>query len=219
MAYNDLRQQVLNAAREIFDSNLVTGTWGNVSMRAPGEQRLIITPSGMNYAVMEDEDLVVLDFDMKVVEGQYKPSVESPLHTKIYRKRPEINAIVHVHAPFASAFAVARKSIPVILEETAQVVGHEIPVAAYAHCGTGQLADNTLKALGTDKKAVLLANHGLVALGDNIEEAMKVCYITERSAMIAIYAKILGPPHALTVNDVNFLHRSFKDYGQEKIVK
>ena len=211
MAYEEQRLQVLNAAREIFNSNLVTGTWGNVSMRAPGEQRLIITPSGMNYATMEALDLVVVDFNLKVIEGQYKPSVESPLHMKIYRKRPEVNAIVHVHAPFASAFAVARKNIPVLIEETAQVVGHEVPVAAYAHCGTDQLADNALKTLGNDKKAVLLANHGLVALGDNMDDAFIVCYITERSAMIAIYARILGPPHSLNADDVRHLNRSFKD--------
>jgi len=217
MAYEEQRRQVLNAAREIFNSHLVAGTWGNVSVRVPEEPGLmVITPSGMDYVTMEEEDLVALDLELKVMEGLYKPSVESQMHARIYRKRQEINAIVHVHAPFASAFAVARKNIPVILEETAQVVGHEIPVAAYAHCGTSQLAENVLKALGNEKKAALLANHGLVAVGADIKEALKICYIAERTAMVAIYAKIMGPPHSLNADDVIYLHRSFKDYGQEK---
>lgn len=211
------REAVLNCAREIYKSGMVTGTWGNVSARVENRELMVITPSGMDYNLLEPPDMVLLDFAGQVVEGQYRPSIEAPMHLSIYHERPEVNAVVHVHSPYAVAFAVARHNIPVILEETAQVVGHEIEVAAYAHCGTRLLADNVLKALGTDKKVVLLANHGLVALGKDMAEALKICYIVEKTAMIALNARILGPVHVLAADDVAILNQSFKSYGQEKV--
>lgn len=208
------RNEVLAAAREISASGLVTGTWGNVSVRIANQSLMGITPSGMDYNSLNVEDIVLVDFEQQVVEGEYQPSVETPLHLKIYKKRPEAMAVVHVHSPFATAFAVARKNIPVILEETAQAVGHEIGVAAYAHCGTPQLADNVVKALGATRQAVLLANHGLVAVGETMDQALKICYVVEKTARVAIYARSLGPAHSLSQEDINFLRSSFEHYGQ-----
>lgn len=217
MQYLKEREAVLNCAREIYKSGMVTGTWGNVSTRVENQELMVITPSGMDYNLLEPQDMVLLDFTSEVVEGQYRPSVETPIHLGIYQQRPDVNAVVHVHSPYAVAFAVARQNIPVILEETAQVVGHEIEVAAYAHCGTQSLADNVIQALGTDKKTVLLANHGLVALGRNIAEALKVCYIVEKTAMIALQASTLGSVNALSDEDIAILNQAFKSYGQEKV--
>ncbi|MGS0764192.1 class II aldolase/adducin family protein [Syntrophomonas curvata] len=210
------RESVLNCAREIYKSGMVTGTWGNVSVRADNRELMLITPSGMDYSLLEPQDMVLLDFTGKVVEGAYRPSVETPMHLGIYRQRPDVNAVVHVHSPYAVAFAVARRNIPVILEETAQIVGHEIESAAYAHCGTQALADNVIQALGTDRKSVLLANHGLVAVGKDMAEALKVCYIVEKTAMIALRASTLGPIHALSKEDTAILNQNFKSYGQNK---
>lgn len=216
MDYLDERQQVMDGVREICSAHLVSGTWGNISIRIPGESLLLITPSGMDYSTMEPEDLVLVDFDQKVVDGKYKPSIETGMHLKIYQKRPDITAIVHEHGPYATAYAVARKNIPVVIEESAEVIGHEIGVAAYAYCGSEQLADNVVRGLGTDKKAILLANHGLVALGRNMAEALMVARVAEKTAMISIYARILGPPHLLPVQDVQHLSRLYKSYGQKK---
>lgn len=216
MNFLEERKTVLEAAREISRSNLVTGTWGNVSARIKGKNLMVITPSGMDYERMEPEDLVLLDFEQKIIEGIYKPSVETPLHLNIYRRRPDIMAIVHVHAPCACAFAVTGKSIPVILEETAQVIGHEIQVAPYAHCGSEDLASGVGQALGAEKKAVLMANHGLIAAGGTMAEALKICYIAEKTARIAIYASSIGTVHALAEEDIRHLNQSFKHYGQHK---
>lgn len=209
------RNEVLAAAREISASGLVSGTWGNVSARIAGKSLMAITPSGMDYDSLNVEDIILLDFEQQVVEGEYQPSVETPLHLKIYKKRPEAMAIAHVHSPYATAFAVARKNIPVVLEETAQAIGHEIGVAAYAHCGTLLLADNVAKALGTNRRAVLLANHGLVAVGETMEKALKICYVAEKTARVAIYARMLGPAHSLSQEDITYLRSSFEHYGQE----
>jgi len=216
MQYQSEKESVLNCAREIYSSGMVTGTWGNVSVKVENQELMVITPSGMDYNSLEPQDMVLLDFDGKVVEGVYRPSVETPIHMGIYQRRPGVNAVVHVHSPYAVAFSVARRSIPVILEETAQIVGHEIEIAAYAHCGTQSLADNVISALGKDKKAVLLANHGLVALGKDMAEALKVCYIVEKTAMIAIYASTLGSINPLSSEDVAILNQNFKSYGQQK---
>ncbi|HBK53089.1 class II aldolase/adducin family protein [Syntrophomonas wolfei] len=216
LQYQQERKELLQIAQEIFSSGLVSGTWGNVSLRVSGPGLMLITPSGMDYNQMEAEDMVLLDGEEKVLAGKYKPSVETPLHLGIYKKRPEINAIVHVHSLYATAFAVARQNIPVILEEAAQVIGHEVRVAPYALCGSQQLAENVLKVLGKDKRAVLLANHGLLGLGGNLPEALRVCLVAERTARIAIYSRVLGPLHSLRAEDILSLRQAFRNYGQKK---
>lgn len=216
MQYLQQRQEVLQAAKEIFEAQLVSGTWGNVSIKVPDQSLLLITPSGMEYNTLSIEDIALVDWEQKLVEGQYKPSVETPLHLEIYKKRPDIKAIVHVHSLYATAFAVARQNIPVILEETAQIIGHEIKVTTYAPCGSKQLVEATMKAVGKDRKAALLANHGLIGLGASIAEALKICYIAEKTARTAIYARTLGPLHSLRTEDIALLQQSFKEYGQKK---
>lgn len=194
---------------------MVVGTWGNVSCRID-KDNFLITPSGMDYNCLEPEDIVLMDYDLNILEGKYKPSVESPLHSKIYQNRADTYAIVHIHSTYASSFAVARKSIPVVLEETAQVIGHPIEVAPYEHCGTDELAEIVVETLGNDKKAVLLANHGLIALGKDLDEAMKVCIICEKTAKTVLLASQLGTVHVLSDKQIKVLNQAFKSYGQKK---
>jgi L-ribulose-5-phosphate 4-epimerase len=219
MRFLEERRQVLAAAREISQSGMVMGTWGNVSMRCPEPELMLITPSGVDYQLMSMEDMVLLDSSYRIREGSYKPSIETPLHMEIYRNREGVKAIVHVHSIYASSFAVARKSIPVILEETAQVVGHELPVAEYALCGTQALATAVLDSLGEDRRAVLLANHGLLAAGVSMEDALRICYVVEKTAQIALYAQELGGARTLESAEIVQLYQKFKSYGPSKIVK
>ncbi|MGI6435321.1 MAG: class II aldolase/adducin family protein [Syntrophomonadaceae bacterium] len=211
------RRQVLNAAREISSSGMVIGTWGNVSARAAEVDGFVITPSGMDYASLSEDDMVLVDYHRQVREGRYRPSAETPMHLSIYLARPDVQAIVHVHSPFATAFAVAGLTIPVLLEETAQAVGHEIEVVPYARCGTRTLAEYTVNTLGATGCAALLANHGLVGVGDSMAAALKVCYVVEQTAQVGIYARMLGGPlQGLADHDVQQLHEGFKKYGQKK---
>jgi L-ribulose-5-phosphate 4-epimerase len=219
MRFLEERRQVLAAAREISQSGMVMGTWGNVSMRCPEPELMLITPSGVDYQLMSMEDMVLLDSSYRIREGSYKPSIETPLHMEIYRNREGVKAIVHVHSIYASSFAVARKSIPVILEETAQVVGHEVPVAEYALCGTQALATAVLDSLGEDRREVLLANHGLLAAGVSMEDALRICYVVEKTAQIALYAQELGGARTLESAEIVQLYQKFKSYGPSKIVK
>ncbi|MGE5389487.1 MAG: class II aldolase/adducin family protein, partial [Deltaproteobacteria bacterium] len=95
MDYVNERQEVMHAVREVCSNHLVSGTWGNVSARIAGQPLMLITPSGMDYSTMEPEDLVLVDFSQKVVDGRYKPSIETPMHLKIYQRRADAMAIVH----------------------------------------------------------------------------------------------------------------------------
>lgn len=195
MPYKAQRAELLAVVREIAAGDLVIGTWGNASCRA-GEH-ILITPSGMDYNAMEPEDLVLLDAAGQVVAGAWRPSVESPLHLAIYRARPEVQAIVHVHSENASAFAVAGHTIPVVLEETAQLIGHPIAVAAYARSGSQELAAAVLKVLGEAGTAVLLAHHGQLTVGGTPAEALQRARVVEKTAAVTFKALALGAVNPL----------------------
>lgn len=210
------RRQVLSAAQEIAGSGMVIGTWGNVSARSQEAEGFVITPSGMDYASLTPEDMVVVDYNGQVVEGRFKPSGETPLHLAIYLARPDVRAIVHVHSPFATAFAVAGISIPVILEETAQAIGHEIAVVPYAITGSRRLGEYTVQTLGEEGCAALLAHHGVIGCGATVGEALRICYVTEQTAQVGLYARLLGPIKGLPEAEVHRLHEGFKRYGQNK---
>lgn len=216
MQYLVERQEVLKTAQQIAKTHMVVGTWGNVSVRLDGKPWLLITPSGMNYETMTIEDIVLVDWAGNIVEGKWKPSVETPTHAAIYQQRPDVKAIVHVHSPHLTAYAVAHRTVPVILEETAQVIGREISTAPYAICGTARLAQNVVETLGSGL-AVLLANHGMIGVGKSMSEALRVCYIAEETARIALMAQSLGEVHSLAPEQIEVLHRSFAAYGQKKV--
>ncbi len=216
MRYILERKEVLKTARQIYEEKMVPGTWGNVSQKVKDQPFMLITPSAMDYRVMTIEDIVLVDMDGQVVEGEQIPSIETQLHTAIYKNRPDVGGVVHVHSTFASAFAVAGKSIPVILEETAQVIGHAVPVARYAHCGTPDLAEQAVQTLG-DGQAVLLANHGLVGVGIDVQAAFKVCNIAEKTAMVSLYANTLGQIQEICQEDITILREKFSHYGKGKV--
>lgn len=213
MDYLHERRAIVAAAQEILSSGMVIGTWGNVSVKIKDQPMVLITPSGMDYRTMLTDDIVLVDMEGKTAPDQWKPSTELPLHLAVYKHRHDLQAIVHVHSPYASAFAAARQSIPVILEETAQVIGHEILSAPYASTGSEQLAANVVKALGGGR-ALLLANHGLLGMGRDIAEALRVCRIAEETARVAILARSLGDVCILPPDEVSSLHHRFQHYGQ-----
>lgn len=214
MSYDELRQEVVVTAQRMLEEGLVRGTWGNVSARQPGSSSMLITPSGMDYKTMTSEDLVVVDGQGNLLEGRWKPSTESPLHLAIYHHRPDVGAIVHTHSPFATAFAVAGRSIPVITEEIAQVIGGPIETAPYAICGSPDLAMVAVRHLG-QRQAVLLAKHGLVGVGRDLKEALLSGIIAEKTAQITTMAQILGGYSELGPYEIRELRDNYSNkYGQ-----
>ena len=212
MRYAEERLKVVNTARKMYQQGLVTGTWGSVYVTTGG--MMIIH---MEYVRLTPGDMVAVDGGGTVLEGKWKPSTETVLHLRIYSHRPEVGAVVHVHSMAASAFAVAGVPIPVVLEEAAQLLGGPVAVAPYAMCGTESLADRAVQALEQGSQAVLLANHGLVGLGDTADTALKVCLVAEKTARVALYAHILGRVNSLSAKQTMELKTAFETYGATKL--
>jgi L-fuculose-phosphate aldolase len=147
--------------------------------------------------------------------GRIKPSTETLLHVAIYRRRPDVAAIVHTHSPYAAVFAVNRLELPPVLEEMAQLVGGCVKVAPYAAPGSIKLAEGAAATL-QGGAAVLLANHGLVGVGHTLREALTVCQVVERSAQVFLWARLSGTPYLLGEQDIKELRQGFlQNYGQK----
>jgi len=208
------RKNVVEMGMEIIVKNLTVGTWGNISSRVPGENYIAITPTGMSYDTLVPEDIVVVDLEGNIVRGTRKPSIEVPLHLSIYKAREDVQAIVHTHSAYASAMAVARKEIPGAVEDLVQIVGGNVRVNEYALPGTAQLGINTVKAL-EGRNAVLLANHGMLGVGRDLNEALKVCQVVEKSAQIVLFAQLLGGVVELSNEDIDGMRNFYlQGYGQ-----
>jgi L-fuculose-phosphate aldolase len=209
------REKVLEAGRGMLQKGLVTATWGNISCRVEGKDYIAITPSGMEYDKLAEEDIVVLDMQGNLIFGRRRPSIELPLHLNLYNSRQDIQAIIHTHSTYATALACAHKHIAPIVEEMVQVAGGDVRVAKYALPGSGKLAENVLTAI-RDRYAVLLANHGMIGTAGTLEEALKVCEIVEKAAKITVLCSIVGQPVPISFEDVQTMRKSYTtDYGQK----
>ncbi|ATW24612.1 class II aldolase/adducin family protein [Candidatus Formimonas warabiya] len=211
-----LKEELIDTGKKLVDLRLVVATWGNISCRVPKTGHFIVTPSGMPYHELKPADLVTMGRDGDIVEGTRKPSSEVLMHQEIYKARPDIHAIVHTHSNFACSFAVAGSPIPPILEEMAQLIGGPVQVARYAPPGTRELAEHAVEALD-QRNAALLANHGVVAAGRTLHEALTVAVLVEKCAQVFLGAKMLGTPHILSPQETHLLRENFlKYYGQKR---
>ncbi|MDD2233456.1 MAG: class II aldolase/adducin family protein [Desulfitobacteriaceae bacterium] len=211
-----LRKRILAVGRSLLNSGLVVGTWGNISAWDSRREGFWITPSGMNYLNLKPKDLVLINRQGKVIKGIRKPSSESRMHLAIYSGRSDVLGIVHTHSVYATAHAVARIAIPGVTEDFAQMIGGTVEVAPYYIAGTKDLAEAAALALGA-KSAVLLANHGVVGVGHDLDEALKVCQVVEKSAQIHVLAHVLGTPVCLGTQDLEKMRRGFlHNYGQQR---
>jgi len=193
------RQAVLDAVRRIVAAGLVANASGNVScrIRRLGGDHFAITASRVPYRQFTVDDVLVVDEEIEPVVGEGVPSSESLLHLAIYRARPDVGAAIHTHSVYASAYAVAGRPIPAILDEQVIALGGAVEVAQYAASASADLADNAVMALA-DRSAVLLRNHGAVGVGTDLEEAIAVVELVERVAKIgALSAMVGGDPAGL----------------------
>lgn len=210
-----IRQEVRDTAERMLKLGLTSGTSGNVSVRVPGHQELAITPSGMSYDVIKAEDIVGLDMSGKQVWGTRRPSSEWALHLLFYQNREDVGAVVHTHSPYATAAGVLGMEIPMILAESVAVIGGTIPVAPYIIFGTRELAQAAVQACGK-KNAVLLANHGVVALGKDLESALHTALVVEETARIYLLAKSAGEPKTLSDKDLPAIFEAFGNYHKQE---
>ena len=204
-----IREQVLAVVRKLCQAGLVRLSVGNVSARDPSGY-VAITPTGVPYDVLCADDIVIVDLDGNVVSGHRSPSSETPMHTAILKSLPAINAVIHTHSIYAMAFSIAGRSIPVVCTE-GLFVGGELPVARYATPGTFEAGEAVLEALSSTEglRAVLLRNHGLVAVGESLEEAWEVAYKAEIQAEAYYLALQVGKPTPLSAQQLSAMKAAY----------
>ncbi|MCI9162762.1 MAG: class II aldolase/adducin family protein [Lachnospiraceae bacterium] len=188
-----LKQEVLNTAKKAYREKLMAGTSGNMSVFWPERGWMVITPGSYDYEIMEEKDIVVTDLDGQVVEGCHKPSSEWRMHGEIYKHLPHVRAVVHTHSPYATSFAVNHQEIPVVLIEMIPFLKGKLEVSAYAEQGSAQVGLNAVPILER-KNACLMANHGVVAVGETMASAYTNSVYVEDTARIYHMALQAGRP-------------------------
>lgn len=183
------KRRVIDAALAMVAKGLVEGTAGNVSARTD-DGLVVMTPSSMPYDAITPENVSVVHLDGTPVSGA-NPTSEKALHLACLRRYPEVGGVLHCHATTASMFAVARRPVPAVIEEVIVYLGGEIPVAGYEPTGSDELAEEVARHVA-DRSAVLMANHGLLAVGKDVEDALHNALLAERTAAVVYGAEVLG---------------------------
>ncbi|MCP3986337.1 MAG: fuculose phosphate aldolase [bacterium] len=186
----EVKGELIETARALLREGLVEGTSGNLSSRLPGGH-IVMSPASLEYEEMTPDDLVVIDLEGHVIQGERTPTSEKALHLACLRAYEEVGAVIHSHAKYATMFAVAHQPIPCVIEEFSIFVGGVVPVAAYQVAGSDALGEEVARHL-KDRSAVLMANHGLLAVGKDLKQAHKVTGLVERTAEIIWGARALG---------------------------
>ncbi|MEM2739849.1 MAG: class II aldolase/adducin family protein [Candidatus Bathyarchaeia archaeon] len=184
----ELKIEIIRVMKTLYDRGLVSALGGNVSARIPGPSTIWITPSGVFKGNLKPDDLVKISLDGDVIEGFMRPSVEWPVHTAIYRVRPDVNAVIHAHNPITTGLALAGIELKPITVE-AVVTLRSVPVVPFAYPGTDELAKLVAeRVMGV--RALILQNHGVVALGYNLVEAEAIVETLEEVATTQLVAMI-----------------------------
>ncbi len=212
MKFEQERRQVVRYLRRMLAAGLTTGSGGNISLRIPGTAYFCMSPTGIGYDVMRAKDIVVMEDEGHTLAGKRSPSSEWRMHAAVYAARPEIGAVVHTHSAYATTFACLREEIPPV-HYLIGFAGKKVPVAPYATYGSEELAALAAAALGSEYNAVLLATHGLLAVGTDIERAFTVAEEVELVARICWQARAIGTPVALPDDEMARVIEKFKNYG------
>ncbi len=212
MNHSKLRKQIIETAIAFNTSGLSVGTSGNLSVRTP--QGYFITPTGIPYIQLKEADIVEMDLESNIIHGDLKPSSEWHFHQGMYQAREEINAIVHVHSDYATGIACTRQDIPAFHYMVAKAGGNSIRCAEYATFGSEALSENAVKAL-EDRRACLLANHGMIILGEDLDSAYKLAEEVENLAKQYCISKQLGEVVLLDDDEMDLNLKKFKTYGKQ----
>jgi len=209
MEIREAKELVMKSALYLLNKGLVLGSMGNFSIRID-RKIMLITPSGRTYPDLSHEEIVKVDLETMIFEGNLKPSSEYRLHAAIYADRPEINAIVHTHQPYASTMAASHRELPPFLDDMVQLIGPSVRVAAYAPSGSNTMIINTTKAL-EKRFAALLANHGAICIGRDMEEAILVCEVLEKGSKAFIHGELIGGIKMIDKSDALQVRQDYLD--------
>jgi L-ribulose-5-phosphate 4-epimerase len=165
---------------------------GNISVRVPGNNYIAITPSSRDYNFLDTEDICIIGFDKTPIEAHLSPSIETGMHISVYNNRPDVNAVLHTHQPFASVLSLINKPIPALFDEIVFEIGHTVDIIPYAFSGSSELAANVTEKLSNSCYCYLIQNHGVLCLGADINHAMKNAELLEHVAQIYHHALATG---------------------------
>lgn len=206
MTIQEMKYEVCRWAKQSYEEQLFAGTSGNLSVYDREQDIMVITPTSVAYETITPEDMTAMRLNGEVVEGKYRPSSEWRMHAAVYREKPEVGAVIHTHSPYATAFAVNHSSIPVILIEMVLFFGGDIPLAAFAIPGTWEVGEEAVKVL-KERTACLLANHGVLAIGKDLEQAHLRAVYAEDAAKICSIAMTQGTPVTISEEHIAAMKR------------
>jgi L-ribulose-5-phosphate 4-epimerase len=210
----NLKKEVYQAHMKLWENRLVMWTSGNVSTRDPKTDLVVIKPSGVSYDKLLPDNLVVVDLNGNIIEGDLKPSVDMAAHLYVYKHMPEVMSVIHTHSTYASAFAAIGKPIPVCLTAMADFFGRDIPVGELVLIGEEEIGKEIVRKIG-NSKAIIMKNHGPFTLGASVDEALKAAIFLEETAKVLIMSRILGEPQPIPGSMVKILHKNYNEkYGQ-----
>lgn len=210
----ELRAELVRCARKLLATGLVKGTSGNLSTRAAAPETCLVTPSGVDYDTMQPGDIVAVNLTGQPLGPGLKPSVDTPVHVAIYRARPDAGACIHTHSVYAAAFSVVKRPIPPLLTEAAGLLGGGVRVLDYVPPARDDTGEQVARGLGRDH-AVLLPNHGVIAVGADLAQALALVAAVEESAHVAFLAEQLGHPEPVASSEIARMHDFIHNrYGQ-----
>lgn len=214
MLMKEARDQLIAYGKKLVETNLTKGTGGNLSIFDREAGHMAITPSGIDFFEIQPEDIVIMTLDGDIVEGERTPSSEWMMHKIFYENREDIDAMIHAHTMYATVMATLRWDLPPSHYMVA-VAGKNVRVADYATYGTPELAENAYEAM-KDRRAVLLANHGIIAGAQDLLNAFNIVEEVEYCSEVHIKAKSVGEPVILDDAEMTHMLERFETYGQRK---
>ncbi len=211
-----LKAEVCALHAELLRWGLVAWTSGNVSARVPGQELMVIKPSGVSYEDLTPELMIVCDLDGKQVSGDLSPSSDTAAHAYVYRHRPDVGGVVHTHSPYATAWAAAGKSIPCAITAMGDEFGDDIPLGPFALIGDDSIGQGIVATLEASRSpAVLMRNHGVFTIGKNAKAAVKAAVMCEDVARTVHLAQQLGQVRRLPQDRIDSLYDRYQNvYGQ-----
>lgn len=214
MLLKEERELIVEYGKRMALEKITPGTSGNISIYNREKKLMAISPSGIDYLKTTVEDIVIMDLDANIIEGNRKPSSEWELHSALYREKSSCNSVVHTHSMYCSVFSALREPLRATHYVIADSGAMEIPCAEYERFGTKKLAQSAVRAIG-DCDAVLLANHGVLTCGKTIKSAYSLVKNLEYCAEVEYRARSIGKPYILSKDQMQEVLEGFKIYGQQ----
>jgi L-ribulose-5-phosphate 4-epimerase len=216
MKYAELREEVCALHAELPRYGLVVWTSGNLSARVPGEDLMVIKPSGLAYEELTPESMVVCDLHGEAVDGDLAPSSDAATHGYVYRRMPDVGGVAHTHSTYATAWAARGEEIPCVLTAMADEFGGPIPVGPFALIGDEEIGRGIVETLADSRStAVLMRSHGVFTIGSGPKDAIKSAVMCEDVARTVHLARALGEVTSIPGEEVEALHDRYQNvYGQ-----